>query len=325
MCGLTKSLAMTVLSEIGDRTFCVAAILAMRHPRKSVFLGCLSSTVVMTILSALVGWAAPNMISPKWAHHMTTFLYFAFGLKSLWEGFNEDDDDNEELKQVVKELDANTEAKSKGKEKAKTDEDSKKQRRPFLTHLFSPVFLKAFSLTFFGEWGDKSQLATIGLAAEENTLGVVVGGVIGQALCTIAAVIGGKTLASRISERLVTCFSTNLFKCFSIPNFVQLMPVTYTSPLFGFVAVLDLTAAPRQNVRGINENLSITWNINLGNLILGICTAECRHQRLIARVSGSSACCGAGSGSTGAVAAVAGPIFSVINPSMKNEEIQQLG
>ncbi|KAJ0683393.1 putative Gdt1 family protein [Helianthus annuus] len=85
----------------------------------------------------------------------------------------------------------------------KTDDDSKKKNRPFLTQFFSPVFLKAFSITFFGEWGDKSQLATIGLAAAENPMGVVIGGIIGQALCQTAAVFGGKSLATQISERFV--------------------------------------------------------------------------------------------------------------------------
>ncbi|KAK7261632.1 hypothetical protein RIF29_27948 [Crotalaria pallida] len=38
--------------------------------------------------------------------------------------------------------------------------------------------LMAFSITFFGEWGDKSQLATICLAADENSFGVVLGGIL---------------------------------------------------------------------------------------------------------------------------------------------------
>ena len=32
----------------------------------------------------------------------------------------------------------------------------------FLSQLFSPVFLEAFILTFCAEWGDRSQIATIG-------------------------------------------------------------------------------------------------------------------------------------------------------------------
>ncbi|MBA0873331.1 hypothetical protein Goshw_000897 [Gossypium schwendimanii] len=68
----------------------------MRHPRKLVLLGCLAALIVMTILSAVVGWAAPNLVSSliaisrKWTHHITTVLFFGFGLWSLWDGFMED-------------------------------------------------------------------------------------------------------------------------------------------------------------------------------------------------------------------------------------------
>ncbi|XP_044504917.1 GDT1-like protein 5 [Mangifera indica] len=218
----TKSLAMTVLSEAGDRTFCISAILAMRYPRRSVFLGCLFSDIAMTIVSALIGWAAPNLISKTLTHHITTFLFFVFGLQSLWGGLTEDDDDNEELTEVEKELDADLKANTEKSKAASTgDEDLKKHQKPILTHFFTPVFLKAFSLTFFAEWGDKSQLATIGLAAHENTLGVVLGGITGQAICVVAAVLGGKTLASRISERLVTVLSGGLFLVFGITSYLS--------------------------------------------------------------------------------------------------------
>ncbi|XP_028077733.1 GDT1-like protein 5 [Camellia sinensis] len=83
------------------------------------------------------------------------------------------------------------------------NDDLKKERQQFLTQFFSPIFLKAFSITFFGEWGDKSQIATIGLAADENPLGVVLGGILGQAFCTTAAVLEEKSLASQISEKII--------------------------------------------------------------------------------------------------------------------------
>ncbi|KAJ6689685.1 hypothetical protein OIU85_006039 [Salix viminalis] len=174
-------------------------ILAMRHPRRFVLSGCLSALIVMTIISAVVGWAAPNLISRTWTHHITTILFFGFGLWSLWDGFN-DKGEAEELAEVEAKLDADWKAAKGG---GKDNDDLKKQRRKFLSQFFSPIFLKAFSITFFGEWGDKSQIATIGLAADENPFGVVIGGILGQALCTTAAVIGGKSLASQISERIV--------------------------------------------------------------------------------------------------------------------------
>ncbi|XVF86043.1 hypothetical protein PTKIN_Ptkin17bG0169100 [Pterospermum kingtungense] len=219
--GFSKSLAMTVLSEIGDKTFFAAAILAMRHPRRLVLSGCLAALIVMTILSAVVGWAAPNLISRKWTHHITTVLFFGFGLWSLWDGFMENGE-AEELAEVEAKLDADWKGnKGTVKKGSKTDDGLKKERRPFLTQFFSPIFLKAFSITFFGEWGDKSQLATIGLAADENPFGVVLGGILGQALCTTAAVLGGKSLASQISEKIVALLGGVLFIVFGIQSFLS--------------------------------------------------------------------------------------------------------
>ncbi|KAG6601799.1 GDT1-like protein 4, partial [Cucurbita argyrosperma subsp. sororia] len=178
--------------------------MAMRHPRRLVLSGCLSALIVMTILSVLVGWAAPNLISRKWTHHVTTLLFLGFGLWSLWDAFN-DGGESEELAEVEARLDADLKANRKGsKDGNKVDDDDvKKQNRSFLLQFLSPIYLKAFSITFFGEWGDKSQLATIGLAADEDPIGVVLGGILGQALCTTAAVLGGRSLASQISEKIV--------------------------------------------------------------------------------------------------------------------------
>jgi len=210
-----------VLSEIGDKTFFAAAILAMRHPRRLVLSGCLTALIVMTILSVLVGWAAPNLISRKWTHHITTLLFLGFGLWSLWDAFNNEGEEDE-FAEVEAKLDADWKANAAtNKEIKKDDDELKKQRRPFLAQFFAPIFLKAFSITFFGEWGDKSQLATIGLAADENPFGVVIGGIIGQALCTTAAVFGGKSLASQISERIVALFGGVLFIIFGIQSLLS--------------------------------------------------------------------------------------------------------
>lgn len=48
------SLSMIIVSELGDKTFFIAAIMAMRHPRLTVFLGAMSALGFMTVLSGMV-------------------------------------------------------------------------------------------------------------------------------------------------------------------------------------------------------------------------------------------------------------------------------
>jgi Ca2+/H+ antiporter, TMEM165/GDT1 family len=78
------------------------------------------------------------------------------------------------------------------------------------------VFTQAFTLTFLAEWGDRSQIATIALAASKNPFGVVLGGLIGHAFCTGVAVIGGRMLAARISEKAVATIGGILFFLFAM-------------------------------------------------------------------------------------------------------------
>ena len=86
----------------------------------------------------------------------------------------------------------------------------------FLRRFFSRVFLTCFSMTFLAEWGDRSQIATIALAAQKDPVGVTVGGILGHAICTGIAVLGGKIMAARISERNVSFTGGVLFLIFGM-------------------------------------------------------------------------------------------------------------
>lgn len=47
------SFAVIIVSELGDKTWFIAAIMAMRHSRLTVFLGAMAALVLMTFLSGL--------------------------------------------------------------------------------------------------------------------------------------------------------------------------------------------------------------------------------------------------------------------------------
>jgi putative Ca2+/H+ antiporter (TMEM165/GDT1 family) len=175
--------------------------MAMKSPRLTVFAGAIGALAAMTVLSAALGWAAPNLISKTYTHYAATALFFFFGLKSLYDAFFKVDDGEEsELEQVEQEL-------NKGK-------TSDKEKATLLTMIFSPIFIKAFTLTFLAEWGDRSQIATIGLAASEDVVGVTLGGILGHMVCTGAAVLGGRHLATHINEKTVGVLGGLLFLVF---------------------------------------------------------------------------------------------------------------
>eukprot|EP00898_Chlorokybus_atmophyticus_P008626 jgi/Chlat1/8765/Chrsp90S08125 len=218
--GFAKSFVMTVASEIGDKTFFIAALLAMRRRRRGlVFLGAHGALAVMTVLSCALGWAAPSVLPPSIAHIAATCLFFLFSARSFNDARHASTKAAAELAEVEKEL---------GEE---DDDDAKKRVGPanMLSRLVSPVILQAFTLTFLAEWGDKSQIATIGLASDENPVGVSIGAVLAHGLCTGLAVVGGRQLASSISERTVALCAGLLFLGFGLHAFFTGAPESWSS------------------------------------------------------------------------------------------------
>lgn len=71
-------------------------------------------------------------------------------------------------------------------------------------------------MTFLAEWGDRSQIATIAMAAGQDYWWVTGGAISGHAVCTAAAVLGGRAVAGRISTRVVTLGGATAFVVFGI-------------------------------------------------------------------------------------------------------------
>jgi len=208
--GFFTSFAMIILSELGDKTFFIAAILAMRHPRLIVFTGAISALALMTVLSAGMGYAAPLLLPHRVTHYLGALLFLYFGVQLIREASGSEGGVSDELAETEEEL-------ADGDEESGTlDDPDKKDRRNPLAMLASPILIKTFSITFIAEWGDRSQIATIALAASKNVYGVTLGGVIGHAICTAIAVIGGRALSERISERTMLYLGGCLFVLFGV-------------------------------------------------------------------------------------------------------------
>mmetsp|Transcript_12070 Transcript_12070/g.20625 ORF Transcript_12070/g.20625 Transcript_12070/m.20625 type:complete len:281 (+) Transcript_12070:1437-2279(+) len=202
-----QSFLMILVTELGDKTFFIAAIMAMKHSRGLVLTGALLALYVMTVLSVIMGKAFPLLFDKKYTSLIAGLLFLYFGLSLLrdWYKSRNETEGSEELQEVEEELSLNG---------GVPVSSSKNDVMSLLLGVFSPIFLRSFMLTFLAEWGDRSQIATIAFAAAKNAYGVILGCILGHTLCTGLAVMGGRMLASRISERAVTLIGGLTFLVF---------------------------------------------------------------------------------------------------------------
>uniref|UniRef100_A0A0A9X1S2 GDT1 family protein n=2 Tax=Lygus hesperus TaxID=30085 RepID=A0A0A9X1S2_LYGHE len=214
--GFIASFSVIIVSEIGDKTFFIAAIMAMKHSRMTVFSGAIAALAFMTILSVFFGWAA-TIIPRAYTYYISTALFAIFGLKMLREGYkmspNEGQEEFDEVQADLRKKDEEFE-----KETLMNEVESGFKRAPPRQVLFmavSRIIIQAFTLTFLAEWGDRSQLATIILAAREDVYGVTLGGILGHSICTGMAVLGGRFIAQKISVRTVTLIGGVVFLLFA--------------------------------------------------------------------------------------------------------------
>lgn len=211
------SLSVIVVSELGDKTFFIAAIMAMRHSRVTVFMGAMSALALMTIMSAILGYAT-TVIPRKYTYYVSSLLFAVFGLKMLKEGYEMSPD---EAQEEYEEVQADLKKREDELQKTNYSQDMetgiiRTPGRRWFSGILSTVFLQALTLTFVAEWGDRSQIATIILAAREHLYGVILGGIFGHSLCTGLAVVGGRIIAQKISTRTVTLIGGVVFIIFAL-------------------------------------------------------------------------------------------------------------
>lgn len=230
----TSSVMMILATEVGDKTFFIAAILSMKHSRTIVFTGAILALILMTIISTGMGLILPKFLDRKYTHLLSGILFLYFGCKLLYDSKNmEHGKVSEELEEVEEELLHNptkTQGHTMKKNKKKGDDDdiesgggtnsnnSNTNSRSTTHHLLSSysILMMALTLTFVAEWGDRSQIATIALASAKNPIGVTMGAIIGHCVCTASACMGGRILASNISEKTVSQYGGIIFLLFGL-------------------------------------------------------------------------------------------------------------
>jgi Ca2+/H+ antiporter, TMEM165/GDT1 family len=190
-------LLLITISELGDKTFFIAVIMATRQRRSLVFIGVVAALAAMTVISVLMGQIA-TVFPPQYIRYAEIGLFLAFGFNLLFQGWRM--------------ADAPCDAVCEEAVEAIAQAEIQMVKQP--TSL--AIILQTFGLTFLAEWGDRTQIATIGLAASKDAIGVMLGAILGHAICAAIAVVGGKLIAGRISEKVLTLTGGVLFLVFAL-------------------------------------------------------------------------------------------------------------
>eukprot|EP00271_Cylindrocystis_brebissonii_P000683 TRINITY_DN10865_c0_g1_i1.p1 TRINITY_DN10865_c0_g1~~TRINITY_DN10865_c0_g1_i1.p1 ORF type:complete len:272 (+),score=59.18 TRINITY_DN10865_c0_g1_i1:44-817(+) len=207
--GFVSAFLLILFSEIGDKTFFIAAILATRKSTGAVFVGTFGALAAMTVISVVLGRifhfadeAFPLALGSTQLpldDIAAVILLVYFGVATLKDAAAMDgskaEEEQQEAEKAIADLGGNS-----------SNGDAEK---------IWGTIAAVFALVFVAEWGDKSFFSTIALAAAASPVGVVSGAVVGHAAATVLAVLGGSVLGSYISEQAVAYIGGALFLVFA--------------------------------------------------------------------------------------------------------------
>jgi len=205
--GFYQAFSLVFVSEIGDKTFFMAGLLAMKTSKLISFAGSMGALFIMTIISVLIGQTfhvvpagfGDNFLGGLPLDDVAAVLAFAFfGFKTLQDALTMEEGESvmdEELAEAEEEVEAS---------------DTSKQGTIIAR------ILSIFGLVFAAEFGDRSFLSTIALSAAQNPFSVAAGAIAAHAVATGIAVSGGAVLAKYLSEKVIGIIGGCLFIVFAI-------------------------------------------------------------------------------------------------------------
>ncbi|XP_027359867.1 protein PAM71, chloroplastic isoform X2 [Abrus precatorius] len=205
--GFASAFLLIFFSELGDKTFFIAALLAARNSAGVVFLGTFGALAAMTLISVVLG---------RTFHYVDEILPFRFGETDL------PVDDIAAVCLLVY-FGVSTLLDASSSDGQKSDDEQKEAE--LAVSEFSgngagilaaaSTIVSTFLLVFVAEWGDKSFFSTIALAAASSPLGVIAGALAGHGVATLLAVLGGSLLGTFLSEKVIAYIGGVLFLVFA--------------------------------------------------------------------------------------------------------------
>lgn len=187
MAAFSVSTAIVALAEMGDKTQLLALLLAARFRKPlPIILAILAATLINHGLSAVLGQFITRMVNPT---VMMWILAAGFIGMAIWMLIPDELDDE-------------------------TENINKWQRYG--------VFGATFVLFFLAEIGDKTQIATVALAARfDSIFWVTAGTTLGMLLANVPAVFIGDKLAHKLPIALIHKISAFIFLTIGIFTIVQ--------------------------------------------------------------------------------------------------------
>jgi len=180
MDSLLISTGVVALAEMGDKTQLLAFILAARFKKPiPIVLGILAATIINHGLAGALGAWITSMVSPDMLRWILGASFIGMAVWTL-----KPDKIEEEETQIAKHL---------------------------------GVFGATFITFFLAEMGDKTQLATIALAAHYAApITVIIGTTLGMMIADVPAVFVGNKFAAKIPMKLVHSIAAGIFAVMGI-------------------------------------------------------------------------------------------------------------
>ena len=209
---LLLSFAVIFVAELGDKSQLMAMTFALRHRWWVVLGGITAATTAVHLISVAVGHYLGAALPTDLLGILAGVAFVLFGLWTL-----------------------------RG-DRLSDDEATRAQRST------APAFFAVTSAFLLAELGDKTMLATITLAADNDWVGVWIGSTLGMVAADALAILVGALAGKHLSERFVQLTAAALFLAFGVSMVVDgILPTASVGVLVGsaVVAVLLFAAVLR--------------------------------------------------------------------------------
>eukprot|EP00415_Alexandrium_ostenfeldii_P001181 UN1181 len=181
-------------------------VMSLRRGTTQALTSSLTALYAMTVISTLLGMIVKRFPaylanSEVYVHVLGGVLFAFFGVSSLLQART--------ARQVAKE--EKEEAQEQVSETLAKKESSDWQE-----------WWQCVLLVFVAEWGDRSMITQVALAATWNPIGVVLGGLLGHTLATGGAVYGGEVLHKYIDDYTAKVVAGVLFLIFAVTTVIDI-------------------------------------------------------------------------------------------------------